>query len=30
VAVNKYKFQLLEVKLGNNNELKGEVAKQLE
>jgi hypothetical protein len=27
---NKYKFQLLEVKLGNNNELKGEVANQLE
>jgi hypothetical protein len=27
---NKYKFQLLEVKLGNNNELKDEVAAQLE
>lgn len=27
---NKYKFQLLEVKLGNNNELKGEVALQLQ
>jgi len=27
---NTFKFQLLEVKLGNNNELKGEVAKQLD
>ena len=30
VDENKYKFQLLEVKLGNNDELKGEVAKQLD
>lgn len=30
VDENKYKFQLLEVKLGNNNELKDAVAKQLE
>lgn len=27
---NKYQFQLLEIKLGNNNELKGDVAEQLD